>query len=59
MKKLSKKMVSEQKRLKKEIDEKLLQIADGAGSDSRNEYYKAKENLFYWVTEKHVEGYEV
>ncbi len=52
-------MVSERKRLKNEIDEKLLQIADGGGSDSRNEYYKAKANLFYWVTEKNREGYDV
>lgn len=59
MKKLSQKMVSERKRLKNEIDEKLLQIADGGGSDSRNEYYKAKANLFYWVTEKNREGYDV
>ena len=59
MKKLSKKIVSERNRLKNEIDEKRLQIADGGGSDSRNEYYKAKENLFYWVTEKHREGYDI
>ena len=59
VKSLNKAMINEYKMLKNELDEKLVQWTDGKNPNARNEYYNAKENLFYFKKQKHEQGYDI
>jgi succinate dehydrogenase flavin-adding protein (antitoxin of CptAB toxin-antitoxin module) len=58
-KKMNVSMKGEYKILLNELDDKLVAWTNGTSPNARNEYYNAKENLFYFKKQKHEQGYDI
>ncbi|MDG1314835.1 MAG: hypothetical protein P8P29_04830, partial [Flavobacteriaceae bacterium] len=58
-KKMNVSMKGEYKILLNALDDKLVAWTNGTNPNARNEYYNAKENLFYFKKQKHEQGYDI